>query len=394
MRLHYDTIIIGGGLAGLIAAKKLSEGDARALLIDDGLTPSSGRLGGFAEFSGAKFSFLPAGQGLIPLAGSYDALVHHTDSVVAMLGLADRLQDARQDKQVSLGNGFSLRSYESIVLMPNEVRRLLEHLTAQLSTIDIMSTRVVSVQHESDCWTVVTVNGSSWTSRSVLFAGGRTGGDLLIQAGAEPQQGKGLDVGVRIEFADKRGLNGLRSIGPDAKILLDQVRTFCLNSPGHIFRYPFENYTIPGGIVADDSVLSANVGILYRVLEKERILESTKRAILVTENACYADAASSVTTGLGDKLQMTRSAWGASVAEALQNFCERLGKEGLVDWTIDHRVHWPLLDWHWNVFGQPATAETTQPGLFVAGDTAGHARGLLQAAVSGWLAAMEIANAR
>jgi hypothetical protein len=107
----------------------------------------------------------------------------------------------------------------------------------------------------------------------------------------------------------------------------------------------------------------------------------------------FDSSPSTVAKGLGDKLHITRSTWGAEVADSLQSFCEALADARLVDWSVSHLVHWPLLDWHWNVFGTVGTAQTSSTGLYVAGDSAGHARGLLQAAVSGWLAAQEILDA-
>lgn len=49
----------------------------------------------------------------------------------------------------------------------------------------------------------------------------------------------------------------------------------------------------------------------------------------------------------------------------------------------------PLLDWHWHTFATPSSHLTSLPGVYALGDSSGHARGLLQASVSGWLAAEE-----
>ncbi|MEX0827554.1 MAG: hypothetical protein WD005_01240, partial [Haliea sp.] len=78
----------------------------------------------------------------------------------------------------------------------------------------------------------------------------------------------------------------------------------------------------------------------------------------------------------------------------LEDFISQLSDASLVDLSLSHRMHFPLIDWHWPTYAKTGSAQTSEPRLYVAGDSAGHARGLLQAAVSGWLAAEEIANER
>jgi FAD binding domain len=391
-RENFDVIVIGGGLAGLAASLNFKLFGRRTLLIDGGLSQAEGRLGGFAEFSGAKFSLLPAGQGLIPLAGSRRALESLNTRMLDLLDLPKSQDRKTVDRLVDLPADLELRSYTSIVLTPLEMRSVLDRLVAQLETKEIICQRVTALKKLGGAWQVTTSDGDVRECSQVLFAGGRTGEHLLRKAGALPQPGKGIDVGARIEFINREGLQGLRSIGPDAKILKQGVRTFCLNHPGKIFYYPFENYSIPGGVVAESDFPRANVGLLHRVANKTEILDRTKRLFSEPASSFYQKASSSMAIGIGDKLRITQLTWGDDVANSLQLFCESLGDAGLVDWSVEHKVHWPLLDWHWDVFGRPGTAETSCSGLFVAGDSAGHARGLLQAVVSGWLAAAEMSN--
>ncbi len=51
-----DSVVIGGGLAGLLGALRLADAGHSVVLFDQALPQAGGRLGGFAEFSGAKFS--------------------------------------------------------------------------------------------------------------------------------------------------------------------------------------------------------------------------------------------------------------------------------------------------------------------------------------------------
>jgi hypothetical protein len=78
-----------------------------------------------------------------------------------------------------------------------------------------------------------------------------------------------------------------------------------------------------------------------------------------------------------------------AVVSEISQFVDLLIANNYVDFSKPHRWHIPLMDWHWPTFGRPSSCETNVPNLYVVGDVAGHARGILQAAVSGWLAAAE-----
>jgi uncharacterized FAD-dependent dehydrogenase len=222
-----------------------------------------------------------------------------------------------------------------------------------------------------------------------LVATGRVGANLLVRSGVEPAAGKGVDYGVRIEFFERASVLGLRSLGPDPKIMDGRVRTFCLNCPGRIYYYQQEGMYIPGGVVAPADEPKANFGVLLREANKTRLLKHLKHRIPTSP--------SEPVLAKGDPLGVSWRAltklFGTDPVDELLAFCMELGSANLVDWDREHLVHSPLFDWHWPVFADASSFQTKTRGLFVAGDVAGHARGLLQAATSGLLAANEIANA-
>jgi phytoene dehydrogenase-like protein len=385
---HGDFLIVGGGLGGLAAAYVLSAAGLDVVLVDRSLPEANRSLGGFTRFSGAKFSLLPAGQGLTAVAGGIEKLRVAIEQVLAFCSLNEHPAVGSSDvlSDQPIGAQASIRAYQSIVLTPQQVAGLVESISTKVSA----STRVMDVEIDElragpSGWLACSGGKAIAEGRAVIFCGGRRGGTLLRRAG----EGKGIDLGVRIEFEDRESLRALRDRGPDAKILIGPTRTFCLNSPGTIFRYGFNQISIPGGIVADTLVRGANFGILTRVQGKEERLGRVMRALSAVPPSEYEAARAVKGAPFQDKAAILESAYGSEVVDHLKTFAKALGELGLVDWTSEHRIHFPLLDWHWDTFAVGNSHRTSQPNLFVAGDSAGHARGLLQAGVSGWLAARE-----
>jgi hypothetical protein len=391
-----EVTILGGGLAGMLAAIRLGDVGKRVILIDHSLPNAASKLGGFAKFSGAKFSYPPAGMGLLPLAGSDVALENVIEEVLDVLGISHYQRSASSDVEVDpLAINENLRSYKSIVLTPTQIDDLVERLTNRvLKNSTVIKGRLDTLTKFEGGWKVGLMPDDSEnmfviSSKIVIYAAGRLASDVLRSAGATTRPGKGLDVGIRAEFLDKHGLTSLRAIGPDAKIIAGACRTFCLNSPGEIYYYEYNGVQIPGGVVACPEVPTANVGILYRTSEKEKLLDKIWTVYAGEPNSIRAFS-KVVRTGMPEfRGTVVERLLGTQAARELEEFCISLSDARLVDWEFPHQLHVPLVDWFWDVFCQGTSHKTSLDGVYAVGDSAGHARGLLQAAVSGWLAAEE-----
>lgn len=380
-----EVIVVGGGLAGLTCAARLQEQGRLGYLIDTPLTGDGGSLGGFAEFSGAKFSLPPAGLGLEKLCSSPDDFSRIISRVIAFLGLSGPQLVESFDHD--LGDGLSHRSYQSFVLTPFEMQGLIAKLESKIPSKKILRERVSRLTREESHWTVE-VGGNSINCSCVVVATGRSGATLLLSVGAAPQLGKGLDVGVRLEYESTAGLEALRALGADAKVLSGSCRTFCLNSPGRIYHYQADSgVAIPGGVVGTTADVRSNVGILCRVMEKRLRLDQISGHALTLGLTGAALNYSASTSKEIIRSEILEPFFGSEVPRLLEEFVESLALSNLIAASTPCMVHYPLLDWHWPVFAKPGSFETTIPGLWVVGDLAGHARGLLQSAVSGWLVA-------
>ena len=387
----FDVAVVGGGLAGLTAANKLGIAGKKTILFDRPVEEANGKLGGFAEFSGAKFSLPPAGQGLLPVVGGEGPLRKDMNEALKMLGLLDRVSAASEDVSFSTTpSDLQFRRYESIVLLPDEMSDLVTHFGEETEKVCTVVRQRVEAIENSDLFLIRTEDCCGYHAKTVLYAGGRAGTELLNNMGAVAQNGKGLDVGIRLEFGDGNALKGLRDLGPDAKIISGRTRTFCLNVPGRIFYYDYNGVKIPGGVVASPDEKSGNVGVLCRLPNKgdelPRILEATR----LVQHGHFIVGASPQTGLLADKSTAVREVFGNDVHNEIEAFLELLSSKHLINFRANYSVHFPLIDWHWPVFAVGHTHQTSVEGLFVTGDTSGHARGLLQAAVSGLVSAREI----
>lgn len=383
-------MVVGAGLAGLIAAIRLNQLGRDLILIDASLPQAQGKLGGFAKFSGAKFSLPPAGMGLLSVTKTEEALWEAIQSVSDILGLDFDRAERSQDRGVNVD---SLRGYDSLLLTPDEIDALIANLTGSLQSRDVpilkgQCTEIINDGENNSVLVEVSGKVLSIDCKAVFYAGGRLGEDSLINCGVTPTDVKGLDLGVRVEFPNN-GLAGLRGYGPDAKIIKGRCRTFCLNVPGEIYRYPYKSISVPGGIVASDEVAMSNVGLLYRSEQKIELLDRVIKVGETLPKEILEKPFLAKSSIFGESEPLLKQLYGESVTGDLHEFGEYLGEQGLVDWEEEHFVHLPLIDWHWNTFSQEGTFRTNKKSIYCLGDSSGHARGLLQAAISGWLAAEE-----
>ncbi len=391
----HDLVIIGGGLAGLMAAWRAEAFGLSPVLINVGVPGTADSLGGFAPFSGAKFSLFPAGTGLAPLVGGNEKLIQRYGTICSdflKLGFAEFnvSPDDLMGREVRGDDGLSYRNYHSILLTPTRVAQLLAALAARLTNSVILPAIVASIDvNDGGFFRVHLVDGDIVSARKLIMAAGRLGASLLKLANVRETPGKGIDVGIRLEFETRAPVVGLRGLGPDAKFIAGGVRTFCLNSPGKIFHYPGAGFRLPGGIVAESDWPQSNVGILCRLGDRDAVIRH------VEEMAPARDAAPLAFEGRGERFEWTDHALalvGADTALRIDRFIQLLAESGLVALPPSYTVHYPLLDWHWPVFSQPGRLATGVPGLLAAGDMSGHARGLMQAALMGLLAVEEALN--
>jgi hypothetical protein len=84
--------------------------------------------------------------------------------------------------------------------------------------------------------------------------------------------------------------------------------------------------------------------------------------------------------------------YGEDVTDSIREFVEMLADGNIIDLGQFSRAHLPLIDWFWPTYCKSNALETSLTNFWVTGDLAGHARGLMQALISGWLVSNKILN--
>ena len=93
--------------------------------------------------------------------------------------------------------------------MPNEMDVLIDDLETRVrNNCHVIVGKCISLARTDTHWHSTYLTGSTTKeiiSDVVFFAGGRMGSDVLSNTGCRETHGKGLDLGVRVEFPDKQG---------------------------------------------------------------------------------------------------------------------------------------------------------------------------------------------
>lgn len=396
--IETSVAIIGGGLAGIMVANRLSKERVPIVIIDQSPSNGDSLLGGFARFSGAKFSPLPAGMGLFDLVGDEIKYFGFVQELSDILGLNHKdnllMLSKKNVTDISLAKGVRFRKYDPKVFTLQEMNNILNKITQFPNSVIHLNGNCTELVFNGTCWDTFVSNSNGEMdyiirSHTIFFAGGRIGSTLLKKIGLKPTAYKGIDLGVRIEVPNRSTFSLIQELSQDAKLLYKNCRTFCLNCPGKMYRYAFNDIMIAGGIVADESCPTANIGLLYRTDDKEKNISNIIDAINTLGHKKIYKPHSICGSSFQDVINILKILYGGEVASELNEFKIILEDLNLIDWSSSHIVHIPLLDWYWPVFGTKNGFQTEFPQLFVVGDAAGHARGLFQAALSGWLGAEE-----
>lgn len=213
--------VIGGGLAGLVASLRLQNFGHDVALIDEPLPAARGVLGGFAKFSGAKFSLPPAGLGLVNVTGDVANLNLAIQEVLNLLDLPVATLQQSIDARLTLDTSIEQRQYTSYVLSSEQIDDLVFNLARRLNKATTLFGKAKRISRGAGTWCVDvdSANGAEKVLvERLIVATGRKGHALLDAAGAVRQVRKGIDIGVRVEFQQKEALQRVREVAVSGRL--------------------------------------------------------------------------------------------------------------------------------------------------------------------------------
>lgn len=437
--MKFSIAIIGGGFAGLSVAHALSTNASGKYSIhifekgkphDTRRCPSGGRgqkcgtcsecavltgIGGAATLFGGKLCNYPSGSRLLDRlnTGFNDAFTSSFSDILPPLNATNCTPVP--DVSLSVSQLF-LKPYQSQVQHTKEMKSIVQRLIDQLKgKVEFHSGEQITEISGNGDGVFLKSNDKNYTFDRVVIAAGRSGTEFSVEQfdrnGVEFTD-QSVDIGVRIEFPippempPPLGLYDLKMKLPRSGS--EDIRTFCVCWGGLLTAIP-----LCGGIVVDGHFGSkptkfANLAIMRR--SKSESTSSLKLASDYTKQFSHGFIASAQSLAEFNKGSEGKAL--ISNRGTIPSFPIAVGKEieasllhdiinvweyfvqlsQLPQSSIDRAtIYSPAVDRFWPTVTVSDGGRTTNPNIWVAGDTRGEARGYLQAMWSGYVSGVAMA---
>ncbi len=444
MKKRYRVIIVGSGPSGLFAALTLSRAGVEDIAIfergKDIQDRKRGRgmellcgWGGAGAFSDGKLTLSPRVGGFLSefiAQKELMNLIKEADEIYLLFGAPKEVLGQSSDKTEALYQEAKLAGLEYI---PMEIRHLgtenciplLKRVRENLrGKIDVFfETPVKELRVEKGKATGVSLNnGTSLEAEFVICGPGRVGAEWIknevarLEISSVPSP---VDIGVRVE-APASILQKLTDLAYEAKFIYysktfdDRVRTFCMNPFGEVVTETIEDIvTVNGHSYAKKKTENTNFAILVSNTFTEpfrdpigygryiaRLANLLGNGVIVQRLGDLLDGRRStpdrinrcitqptlISATPGDLSFVLPYRHLKSIIEMLEAL-DRITPGIFSRHTLLYGVE---VKFYTNRVKISPTLETDIQNLFLIGDGAGITRGLMQASISGMLAANEI----
>jgi len=439
--------IVGAGPAGLFAARKLARHGLEVIVLDMGKDVTDRvrtepfdllhGMGGSGTFSDGKINFhTEVGGNLYEFMSRDEAweLVGEIESVLAGYGvevIPTNDQQTRELERRAARCGVQFLPIRQAHVGSDHLTELIQRFADDLRQMGVqfrMETHVDDVVIDGGRVSGLALRGGEIVSADhVLLAPGRVGSEWMRRVA----EGVGLtiqynpvDVGVRVELP-AIVMEEVIAVSYDPKFYVraptydDRVRTFCVSPRGFVVK---EVYKEEGAVGVNGHSLkgrlsdNTNFALLVSINLTEPVESTTAYGISMARLATTIGGGRPILQSLGDLRRHRRSTWGrlrkspGDVAPTLTDVTP-----GDISMALPHRVVTDLEEALEMLAGvipglnadrtllyalelkryatRPQTdrhLQTQVPGLYVAGDGAGVARGIAGAAATGTIAARGI----
>lgn len=448
----YDVIIVGAGPAGIFSALELLKGDKglKILIIEKGKDIDSrvcpigreGRgescdilsgWGGAGAFSDGKLNLSPEVGGFLLRyidLFTLQSLIEYVDKIYLNFGAPDVIYgtDLEAIKEIE-----RLASKNDLILVPSRIRhigtdrckdllrRMRQHLNGKIDMT--FESEVSEIIEKGKVVKGIRLNdGREFFSDFVIIAPGREGSRWL----EDIAKGLGLtllqnpvDIGVRVEIPASV-FEDLTRITYEPKLIFyskrfdDKVRTFCVNPYGEVVKEYLKGvWTVNGHSYANRKTANTNFALLVSTVFTEPFNEPISYGMYIARLANFLGDGV-IVQRLGD-LQSGRRSTRERIAKGIVQPTLKDATPGDLSFVIPYRYLCDIIEMiealdriapgvnsrHTLLYGVEVkfysmqlklsnNLETEIRNLFAIGDGAGVSRGLVQASVSGIIAARAI----
>lgn len=446
----YDVIIVGAGPAGIFSALELLKGDKglKILIIDKGKDIDNrvcpmGRegescdilsgWGGAGAFSDGKLNLSPEVGGFLSRyidLFTLQSLIEYVDKIYLNFGAPDVIYgtDLEAIKEIE-----RLASKNDLILVPSRIRhigtdrckdllrRMRQHLNGKIDMS--FESEVSEIIEKGKVVKGIRLNdGREFFSDFVIIAPGREGSRWL----EDIAKGLGLtllqnpvDIGVRVEIPASV-FEDLTKVTYEPKLIFyskrfdDKVRTFCVNPYGEVVKEFLKGvWTVNGHSYANRKTANTNFALLVSTVFTEPFNEPISYGMYIARLANFLGDGV-IVQRLGD-LQSGRRSTRERIAKGIVQPTLKDATPGDLSFVIPYRYLCDIIEMiealdriapgvnsrHTLLYGVEVkfysmqlklsnNLETEIRNLFAIGDGAGVSRGLVQASVSGIIAARAI----
>jgi len=452
--MKYDVIIVGAGPSGIFAALELiKKNRIKILLLEKGrgledrinllknkkgelnkTSPTVSGWGGAGAFSDGKLNLSgEVGGFLNNYLSEKDLtdLIDYVDKCYVQHGAPKKIYGA--DNTVEIEKLKSKASQNNLKLIPTRIRHIgtdrcpevLQKFKNSLEgRVDIQfNKRVESIILDgSKANGVRTDDGKEFLSDFVILSPGRGGAEWLEREyrrlGLTPLTNP-VDIGVRVELPAST-LSFVTDIIYEPKLIYyskqfdDQIRTFCVNPYGEVFQESAEEiFTVNGHSYTNKRSENTNFALLVSTLFTKPFNEPISYGKYIARLANFLGEGV-IVQRLGDLVKGRRST-PERIEKGITVPTLKTATPGDLSFVLPYRFLANILEMlesmdrfapgvcseHTLLYGIEVkfyslklkltrSLETEIPNLFAIGDGAGVSRGLIQASVSGIIAAREL----